>query len=289
MKRRLLKKQSSIKRFTVDIPNSAQIYVKEKDIINKGDILYSVQGNKVIEQLDLANALKIKPNRCKEIVQVVDGQFVDDQTVIASEKGADQMSVRVIYPDKSGVANLDLIDEGIVQIVDYTDDTVVNANFEGQVIDVKNGIRIMINAKTVDFEVVAKKTPLKKSIIGDLLVLGNGEGIYTERDIRSLDVKDKIVYVGKYLYANLLVALNQRGVLAIITHSMDYNDYIKHEGNIVVLSGFGHVPLNKENFVIDRKIDECTVNISSKGNTISFIGADECFDEIDLVPLSFVD
>ena len=85
-----------------------------------------------------------------------------------------------------------------------------------------------------------------------------------KRYIKGLNAEDKIVYVGKYLYANLLVALNQRGVLAIITHSMDYNDYIKHEGNIVVLSGFGHVPLNKENFVIDRKIDECTVNISSK-------------------------
>lgn len=288
MKKSLLFSKKTIKKIHISIDNYAQIYVRENQLVEKGDILYVVKKNKISEQIDIAKELDIKKEKCKDYLQIIDGQFLDPNTVIAEKVNKSGMYLKRIFPQFSGLASLERIKEGVVEIQDVEDDIVTVSNFNGKISSVKNGVGIGISVNAITIKALANNfsrdyvesdlLDLKKEgmtgYLGELYIIEDGTGVYTEKNIKNVDLKGRIVFAGKYLYKKLADKLIELGASAIITHSMDYNDFLACKIKIVVLGGFGHLQQSKNWKSIVSDMSGKSIYLAQNNNEITVIDGD---------------
>jgi hypothetical protein len=74
-------------------------------------------------------------------------------------------------------------------------------------------------------------------------------------DINNLDFRNKIVYVGNYLYPEMAKRLYKKEAVAVITNAMDYTDFDDLDIPIIVLNGFGPQS-GRENFSFETVLNE---------------------------------
>ncbi len=268
-------KKREIKKVDVDVTGSADIYVKEGDVVQRGDILYRQKQSKVVERLDIALELGLARGEVKDIAQVMDGQFVVEDTVVAQKTDKNALAVKLVYCEKSGIVDFSKIDEGIILIVDTPEDEVVVSNFTGQISTVKNGLHVSIDVDAQLVRTFAKKQGDNAGQLGEFIVIADGDGIYSPKELKGVDIAGKIVYGGRFLYKKLLNYLTENGAVAVVTHSMEYADYIDYSGNLAVLGGFGHVKLDSARTELVQSLKGSTVYFGTDPHNISFLGVDE--------------
>jgi hypothetical protein len=116
------------------------------------------------------------------------------------------------------------------------------------------GSHITVNspASALDLSAV---TLFDEKIFGNIEILNRENKLVSS--IPDINLKNKIVWIGSYLPINLALKVFQKGASAIITYSMEYEDFKNIGLPIGVVEGFGKIYCDgkflKEFYKLDKK------------------------------------
>ena len=103
-------------------------------------------------------------------------------------------------------------------------------------------------------------------MFGNIVILNRENDMLS--DIPDIDLKGKIVWFGSYLPLNLILKIFQRGAKAVITYSMEYQDFKDIGLPIGVIEGFGKIHCDEKFLEEFYKIDESFVVLDGDENQL---------------------
>jgi len=189
--------------------------------------------------INLPKVLHCKKTECERFVAKIDGEYVDRGEIIAKKTSKGGLTVTEIKSPITGILDLTRLEYGYIDILGEEKETVLESNFEAEVlgIDPMEGLVIKSNLVAIDAVVTSQR---KGKVLGRLDILGDGKSILKE-DILEDDYSERIVWVGPYLYSSLAVELFERGAVGVITYATSYKQFRDMGLPVVVLGGFGSV------------------------------------------------
>lgn len=261
------------------------IYVKEGDVVKKGDIIFDTTDRRVIQSFYLPQELGIKPDESSNYICRVDGEFVMPKEVLAERVIGGGLTIKTLYSDKEGIIDYSRLSQGFIDILSEGDMEQVVALFDGVVTKIDKKLGVYIEApilltrpfyfanfeKTVRFEDI-------DSLAGRFTMVADGSSVYSAQNLKD-SYHNEIVWGGKFIYPDLASAILERGAKLVLAYSMDYEDFKKVDFPLIITGGFGHIPLSKlylqfwkqmvNNFV---KIDLQTRRLVIAGDSIALYG-----------------
>ena len=251
--------------FTIPLDGGERLYVKNNQKIAVGENLFSKSENGIKESYFLVNDLACKPSECIKYISCIDGSYVEEGDLLAQKTVKNGLTVKQIVATVSGIVDLDRISKGFIDILSEEEEVLVKSNFSGTVTEVLPGSYISIKSPASALDLAAT-TILDNKIFGNFLILNKDNAILS--DIPNVDLKGKIVWFGSYLPLNLILKIFQRGAKAVITYSMEYQDFKDIGLPIGVIEGFGKIHCDEKFLTELYKIDESFVVLDGDENQL---------------------
>lgn len=223
--------------FSVPVEGRVEFAVSKDKQVKPGDILFKKEYKKILDTYNIGLEFNIPLKDIKEYITRVDGEFVTKGEVLAEIVSKGGLSVKKVLATYDGILSFERIDKGYLEILSEHITEEVGSSIIGKVVDVDYNLGIKVSSNAFVF-----KTFVKSEVTGEGIfeVLKEGESIYSTRDL-SISYTGKIVYVGRFAYANLIEEIMARGAIAVVTWAIDYLDYEKVKKNVIVLGGFGQI------------------------------------------------
>lgn len=227
------------------------IFVSVGDKVVEGQTLYDVKKKEVIESHYIPKLLGIRHEETNDHIARISGEYVEKGDLLAERLAAAGMIEKKVLAGGQGVISLERTNQGYIDIlgedVKVSYDSIVHGKVTG--ITLNSHIEIEAESAVIDFtfghDLRYATESETSAIVGELVTIGKGDSVYTVEDLlESYD--EKIVYAGRFLYPSLAEEIFARGAYAVITYSMDYDKMAGATTPIVVLGGFGQLPINKE-------------------------------------------
>jgi hypothetical protein len=232
--------------FTIPLNDSVNVFVKEGEGISFGDKLFVRGENSVKESIYLPKEIGCSPEKSKDFLSSLSGEFVQRGDIIAEKTSRNGLTVKRVEVAHSGIVSTKRILDGYVDILGEQSDVEVKSNFTGKVIssDPIRGLRILAETTAMDLRAVSKDffnaKRSNESISGEFVLLGDGTSVYTLNDLEE-DYKGKIVFAGRFVYEDVLKKLFELGAVCVIAYAMDYKLFRSTNLPVGVIGGFGNI------------------------------------------------
>ncbi len=233
-----------IKEHKVLIPVSinATYLCKRLDSIRKGTVLYTSNNQRIEEAHALNEELGVNIKDISDYLVRIDGEYIMQGEIIAERLINGGLSLKRVIAGKDGILSFSRINKGIVDILGEQEVVEYRSPIYGKIIDID--INEGIYLSTECFSVFGKNNYRQEKVeySGNFVFLGTGESIYT---IKHLDesYEGKIVFVGKYVYPEVITELYKRGASHVITYSINYDDFKNIQFPVTVLGGYGNITM----------------------------------------------
>jgi hypothetical protein len=224
--------------FKIPLTGGEKLYVKNQQKISSEDPLFSKSENRIKESYFLVDELGCKSSDCYKYVTCINGEYIEKGEILAEKKGRNGLTVKRIIAKTSGIVDFDRLNKGFIDVLAEEENITVKSNFAGIVTDVLPGSHIVINSPASALD-LAGTTLFNEKLFGNLIFLNNGNEILSE--IPDVDLKGKIVWVGSYLPLSLALKAFQKGARALLTYSMEYEDFKDLGLPVGVIEGFGKI------------------------------------------------
>lgn len=224
--------------FNVPLNGGESLYVKNNQRIKSGDKLLSKTENRIRDSYFLVDELGCRTSECHKYITCIDGSYVEKGEVLAEMPFKHGLTVKQIVSTDSGIIDLERLSKGFIDLLAEEEEILVKSNFSGLVTDIFPGDHITIKAPASALDLVAT-TLFNDKLFGEIVFLTQGDEILHK--IPDVDIKGKIVWSGPYLPLKLALKLFHKGVSAILTYSMEYEDFKNLGLPIGVIEGFGKI------------------------------------------------
>lgn len=224
--------------FKIPLSGDEKVYVKNNQKIKSGDPLFAKTDNRIKESYFLTDELACKSSECIKYISCINGSYVDKGEVLAQKKSKNGLKVKKIVAGVNGIVDMTRLDKGFLDILGEEEELKVESNFMGVVNNVLPGSHIEINSPASVLDLAAS-TLTEEEIFGNILFLKKDKEIVSE--IPNVDLKGKVVWVGSYLPLSLAFKVFKKGAAAILTYSMEYEDFRNLGLPIGVIEGFGKI------------------------------------------------
>ncbi|MCA9374874.1 hypothetical protein KC622_00930 [Candidatus Dojkabacteria bacterium] len=237
--------------YRIPLRGNNRLYVEVGDNVAPGSKLFNAEHKKLMETYHLPSLLGIKADNVKDYVGRINGEYISKGDLIAERLMSGGLASKRVISGSDGIVSLTRVGSGYVDILSESEDKEVTSPVNGTVseISLNNYISLSTSAVGLEYEVSKNLekpgSPLNGQIQGELELIGNGDSVYTEKDLNS-NYSDKIVFAGRYLPLDLLIKLYERDCSLVLAYSLDYLDYKKTDMPVVILGGFGQLSLPKE-------------------------------------------
>jgi hypothetical protein len=239
--------------FKIPLSGGESLYVKNQQEVKIGDPLFSKTENQIKDSYFLVDELNCKASECLRYVSCIDGEYINKGEVIAEKSTSKGLSVKRLLSKQEGIVDLERINQGFIDILGEEEQITVQSKFEGIVIDTLPGSHIAIQSPASALDLGAT-TNFKERIFGDIVVLNKENKIIS--DIPDVSLKGKIAWVGSYLPTDLTLRVFQKGARAILTYSMEYDDFRTIGLPIGIIEGFGKIYCDEKFLKEFYKIDD---------------------------------
>jgi len=238
--------------FKIPLSGGEKLYVKNQQKINLKDPLFSKSENRIMDSYFLVDELGCKTSDCFKYITCIDGSYVDEGEIIAQKTSSNGLTIKQIKVKESGIVDLARINKGLVDILAEEETVTVESNFSGIVNDVLPGSYISINSPASALD-LSTSTLFEEKLFGSLIFLNKeNEVIHKLPDIA---LKEKIVWAGAYLSLDLAMKIFKKGAKAILTYSMEYDDFKGLGLPIGVIEGFGKIYCDQKLLTEFYKLD----------------------------------
>lgn len=253
-------------------------YVKVGDQVKVGDNLFKIEGMKIEESHYLPDEIDVKKENAKDYICRLESEYITKGEVIAEKFMASGLTSKRVLAGKDGILSFDRIEKGYLDIFSEEEVRMFKSPISGQITFIDPMDHIEIEPDTVELvpftskieELQVRKDSIVKPYY-DFVFVKDGSSIYTVNDL-SGDYHDKVVFVGQYLHAQLARKLVELGCRAIVTFSMDYEDFKDFAGTVFVIAGFGHIQMDKKFLTLFKSFEGNYVCINEKfGNSLGII------------------
>jgi hypothetical protein len=239
--------------FKIPLLGGERIYVKNNQQISAGDSLFSKTDNRIKESYFVVDEFGCKPTEAYKYINCIDGSYVEKGEELAQKTSRNGLTVKKIVSGVNGIVDMSRISKGFIDILAEEEEMTVESNFLGTVSNVLPGSHIEINSPASVLDLAAT-TSYDKKIFGNILFLAK------ERDVLSrvpdVDLKGKIVWAGAYLPRSLAYKVFKKGARAILTYSMEYEDFRDLGLPVGVIEGFGKIHCDEKFFEQLYKMDK---------------------------------
>ena len=263
--------------FKIPLAGGERIYVKNKQKIKVGDNLFTKSDNNIKESYFLVDELGCKPSECLRYITCIDGVYVQEGEVLAQKTGRNKLTIKKIVAGVSGIIELERLSKGFIDILGEEEERDVKSNFTGVVSQVLPGSVIAIDSPASALDLVAT-TLFQQKLFGELVFLTDGVEVLSK--IPEMDVKGKIVWAGSYLPLNLAFKLFERGVKAVLTYCMEYDNFKNLGLPVGVIEGFGKIHCDEQFFKQLYKCNHKFVVIDGEENQL-FIAKESQLEKSD--------
>jgi len=251
--------------FIIPLDGGERVYVKNNQRISIGENIFSKSENGIKESYFLVNDLGCKVSECIKYISCIDGSYVEEGHILAQKTVKNGLTVKQIVATVSGIVDLGRITNGFIDILSEEEDTVIKSNFSGTVNEVLPGSYISIKSPASALDLAAT-TILDNKLFGNIVCLNKENSMLS--DIPNIDLKGKIVWFGSYLPRNLILKIFQRGAKAVLTYSMEYEDFKDIGLPIGVIEGFGKVHCDEKFLSELYKLDDSFVVLDGDENQL---------------------
>ncbi len=228
--------------FQIPLHGKVKMLVGRGDKVKKGDHLFQREYKKILASYSVTKDLGISPKDAKEYTVRLNGEYVTVGEILAERLTSGGLIVKKIFATVEGLLSLDRLDEGFIDILSEHTVETVESNMYGTVSDIDLSRSITIESHAYQLNTVLTAHGVDTE--GDFYILGDGNSVYSQRSINE-DIEGKIVFAGRFLYAQTATEILKKGAIAIVTWSMDWNDYTQFKNKIVVVGGFGQIPYDQ--------------------------------------------
>lgn len=263
--------------FNIPLLGGERIYVKDKQKVKVGDKLFAKTDNNIKESYYLVDELGCKTSECLKYITCIDGVYVEKGEILAQKTGRNKLTIKQIVAGVSGIVELDRLSKGFIDILGEEEEIDVKSSFTGVVSQVFPGSAITINSPASALDLVAT-TIFQQKLFGDLIFLTDGVEVLTQ--IPDIDIKGKIVWAGSYLPLNLAFKLFERGIKAVLTYCMEYEDFKNLGLPVGVIEGFGKIHCDEQFFKQFHKFNNKFVVIDGEERQM-FVAKDSQLEKSD--------
>jgi hypothetical protein len=198
-------------------------------------------------------------------ISCINGSYVSQGEVLAQKAAPGGLTIKQIVAKEEGIVDLERLDKGFIDILAEEQDQTVESNFSGLVNEALPGSHILISSPASALDLAAT-TLFEDTIFGNMQFLNSENKVISE--LPDIDLKNKIVWVGSYLPINLALKTFQKGAQAILTYSMEYEDFKNLGLPIGVIEGFGKIHCDEKFLKELYKLDKKFVVLDSKENQL---------------------
>lgn len=248
--------KSSSQSISIPFDGEGRLAVQKGDKIKSGDELFTVTGSRIGETYYIPQELNVAVDEVKDYMLRLDGEYVSKGEVIAEKVSGSGLTVKQVVATRDGIVSLKRFHDGFVDILTEKKNHKFESKFKGEVLEASRQFGVKLQVETLSLSCFKSKFVKRSylnsdyildddlqgdSYLGEIEVLKDGSSVYTVRDLGKKDFERKIVFVGRYLYPDLAIEIIERGALALVTYSMDYADFNRISGNIMLIGGFGQL------------------------------------------------
>ncbi|MBD3329733.1 hypothetical protein GF357_04540, partial [Candidatus Dojkabacteria bacterium] len=247
---------------SINIPfdGEGKLSVGKGDAIKPGDELFTVTGSRIGETYFIPQELGVSLDQVREYVLRLDGEYVSKGDVIAEKVSGSGLTAKQVVATRDGIISLKRLHNGFIDILTEKKNHRFESKFNGKVLRASRQFGVELQVKTLSLNCFASKLVKRSylnndyvmdadldgdSYLGEIDVIKDGTSVYTVRDLGKKDFEHKIVFAGRYLYPDLAIEVIERGALAIVAYSMDYEDFKEINGNILLIGGFGQLVIDE--------------------------------------------
>lgn len=286
---------------TVQADSAFEPLVHEGDVVKAGDELYKVEGMKIEESHYLPDELGIKKEKGRDFMCRLESEYVVKGEMIAEKFMATGLASKRVLAGHDGILSFDRIDKGYLDILSESEVRIFNAPISGVVtfVDPMDHIDIVPEMLVLTpFAVNSASTAVASTASKqykqyyEFVVIKDGSSIYTSNDL-SGDYREKVVFVGQFLHPELAKKLFELGARALVTFSMDYQDFNDAAGTILILGGYGHVQMDRKfvSFIhdlsgslvcLDERIGEGNLGIINPSFSWPFSKSNRMYDPLKI-------
>ncbi len=238
--------------FSIPLKGGERINVKTKENVSPGDLLFTKEENRIKESYFLIEEFNCKLKECSKYIKCIDGSYVEKGEILAQKKTKNGLTVKQVISGNAGIIDLDRLQEGFIDILSEEEKSEVHSQFSGIIKDILPGSYIEIESSVSALDLVGT-TLFEEKVFGEVVLLTNDEQVIST--VPDINLKDKIVWAGPYLPNNLALKLFKKGVKAIITYCMEYEDFKNFKLPIAVIEGFGNIHCSEKFLKEINKID----------------------------------
>jgi hypothetical protein len=258
--------------FSIPYRTGDKVIVKSQEKVKEGTELIKRSGSHIKYSFFIPEQIDIGIKEISKCLNCIDGELVDKGDVLAQRVVAGGLSVKKLISPAQGVIDLSRINKGFLDVLGEESDVVVKSSFNGIIESVSpiDGVNICSSAYALDILAISDQEFSKENkIVGELVVLGEALDLKLTAD--ESNYEDKIVFVGKYLHADLLHDLFEKGASFVLTDSMDYEDFRRQGLPVGVIGGFGEIYSSKEILNLVSKMVGKFVVVDYKESQMFFI------------------
>lgn len=250
----LIHKSVKLKRgvkFSIPFDGTVKPNVKTGQKFIPGEELFTIENRRIVESHFMPKELGVQINEILDFVCRINGEFVSPGEVIAERIMGGGLTAKRVLTASEGIVDFSRIKLGYLDILSEVNEMQYSANFNGQVFDVdlNRGLKIISDLWEVPLFSINYYDHISyhncfNQVFGILDVIGDGDGIYTMRDLKD-DYTGKIVFAGRFLYPDFARILFDKGCKYIIAGAMNYDDFKDLNLPVAVLNGFGNIHMDK--------------------------------------------
>ena len=251
--------------FKIPLSGEEKLYVKNNHKVSLGDALFSKTDNRIKESYFLVDELGCRVSEAFKYISCIDGSYVEEGEELAQKQSKNGLTVKKIIATVSGIVDMSRLNKGFIDILAEEEEITVKSSFLGTITNVLPGSHIDITSPSSVLDLAAT-TIYDKKIFGNILFLTKEKEIISE--IPNIDLKGKIVWVGAYLPLSLAFKVFKKGARAILTYSMEYEDFRDLGLPVGVIEGFGKIHCDEKFFAQLYKINERFVVLDGQENQL---------------------
>lgn len=237
--------------FTIPFPGESTSYVSVGDEITYGQKLFEVRRKRILSSYFLPDLLNIKPNKADEYIGRIEGEYVEEGDLLAEKLTAAGMLGKRVVATVDGVIGMDRISLGYLDILGEEEVFTVNSSVKGRVAGITLNSHMVVESEVgrIDYRYgnsLSNAIDIEDGyIVGEFTLVEDGRSVYTEKSLKQ-SYDGEVVYAGRFVYASLVNELLRRGARCVVTYAVDYDELANIDAPLVVLGGFGQLPVNKD-------------------------------------------
>lgn len=221
--------------------------VKAGDTVVPKTVILEGRSSRVLQSIQLARELGVRPSDVRKFVTKSDGEIVDKGEILARRTVAMGTVERIVKAIVEGRISLSRIGSGVIDILAPFSEIDLEAGFHGKVVRImparqgRREVHLGVTGYvTTPFETVGGQ------VSGKIHLLKTGTSLYRPADV-SGKTKGKIVVAGRSLSVQLYEALVSAGACGVIVGGMPLTEFRVFEEfpiPIAITEGWGVIPIN---------------------------------------------